>query len=149
MLKTHLAVWALATAILAATATLTAGCGTEPVPDTPSFAVDVAPIMHARCVRCHGGGGTLNIDPTYDGGHPALAWLDAVAIYMRSAAEQNERRGRRRSGFRHAQDFLGRDSRLFECRLAVHQLRRPIGRLLAEQFRETRPEQRRPSRAGG
>jgi hypothetical protein len=39
-----------------------AGCE-EPVPATPSFATDVRPIFEAHCVRCHGAGGTLNVDP--------------------------------------------------------------------------------------
>jgi hypothetical protein len=40
-----------------------AGCGENPIPDFPSFALDVRPLMQARCVRCHGAGGTLNADP--------------------------------------------------------------------------------------
>jgi hypothetical protein len=40
-----------------------AACGDEPIPAVPSFEVDVKPITHARCVRCHGAGGTLNGDP--------------------------------------------------------------------------------------
>jgi hypothetical protein len=40
-----------------------AGCGEEPVPDIVSFARDIKPLMEARCVRCHGGGGMLNDDP--------------------------------------------------------------------------------------
>jgi hypothetical protein len=39
-----------------------AGCG-NPVPDRPSYALDIKPLMEARCIRCHGGGGTLNADP--------------------------------------------------------------------------------------
>jgi hypothetical protein len=39
-----------------------AGCGENPVPDFPSYKLDVAPLMGARCVRCHGAGGTLNED---------------------------------------------------------------------------------------
>jgi len=34
-----------------------------PVPDMPTYAVDVKPILLANCVRCHGAGGTLNVDP--------------------------------------------------------------------------------------
>ena len=34
-----------------------------PVPDMPTYAVDVKPILVANCVRCHGAGGTLNVDP--------------------------------------------------------------------------------------
>jgi mono/diheme cytochrome c family protein len=43
-----------------------AGCE-EPVPATPTFAHDVLPIFRAACVRCHGAGGTLNMDPTMTG----------------------------------------------------------------------------------
>lgn len=39
-----------------------AGCE-EPVPENPTYDVDVKPIVEARCVRCHGAGGTLNDDP--------------------------------------------------------------------------------------
>jgi hypothetical protein len=35
-----------------------------PVPDMPTYAVDVKPILLAHCVRCHGAGGTLNADPS-------------------------------------------------------------------------------------
>lgn len=44
-------------------ATVLLGCGEEPVPADPGFAADVRPILIARCVRCHGAGGTLNGDP--------------------------------------------------------------------------------------
>jgi hypothetical protein len=40
-----------------------AGCGEEPIPDNVSFARDILPLMQARCIRCHGGGGMLNKDP--------------------------------------------------------------------------------------
>jgi hypothetical protein len=40
-----------------------AGCGEEPVPLNPSYSVDIKPLMGARCIRCHGAGGTLNVDP--------------------------------------------------------------------------------------
>lgn len=49
-------------------ATVLLGCGEEPVPAAPGFAADVRPIMVARCVRCHGAGGTLNGDPLYKKG---------------------------------------------------------------------------------
>ena len=38
------------------------GCE-APVPAKPTFTVDVLPIFRAHCVRCHGAGGTLNVDP--------------------------------------------------------------------------------------
>jgi hypothetical protein len=40
-----------------------AGCGEEPIPVNVSYATDIKPLMEARCIRCHGGGGTLNDDP--------------------------------------------------------------------------------------
>jgi hypothetical protein len=40
-----------------------AGCGEEPVPLNPSYTVDIKPLMAARCIRCHGAGGKLNVDP--------------------------------------------------------------------------------------
>ena len=57
MLKTTLAFLSLSLA------TALVGCGEEPIPVEPGFAADVRPIMVARCVRCHGAGGTLNADP--------------------------------------------------------------------------------------
>jgi len=39
------------------------GCGEEPIPDFPSWQKDLLPFFEARCVRCHGAGGTLNNDP--------------------------------------------------------------------------------------
>jgi hypothetical protein len=50
--------------VLAAVAQL--GCVVvveEPIPEAPSYELDMKPLFHARCVRCHGGGGTLNGDP--------------------------------------------------------------------------------------
>lgn len=40
-------------------------CGDEPIPEQGfvNYATHVQPILTARCVRCHGGGGTLNADP--------------------------------------------------------------------------------------
>jgi hypothetical protein len=35
----------------------------------PSYETDVKPIMGARCIRCHGGGGTLNLDPDIPDGN--------------------------------------------------------------------------------
>ena len=37
------------------------GCE-EPIPEAPSYELDMKPLFHARCVRCHGGGGMLNTD---------------------------------------------------------------------------------------
>jgi hypothetical protein len=42
---------------------LATACGPELVPTVPTFAADIRPLMIARCVRCHGGGGKENIDP--------------------------------------------------------------------------------------
>jgi hypothetical protein len=33
------------------------------VPVQPSYSRDIAPLMTARCTRCHGAGGMLNKDP--------------------------------------------------------------------------------------
>jgi hypothetical protein len=41
---------------------LWSGCGND-VPIRPSYKTDIAPLMEARCIRCHGAGGTLNLDP--------------------------------------------------------------------------------------
>jgi hypothetical protein len=41
---------------------LWSGCGND-VPVRPSYKTDIAPLMEAHCVRCHGAGGTLNADP--------------------------------------------------------------------------------------
>jgi hypothetical protein len=51
---------------LALAAVALAGCE-EPVPATPTFAHDVLPIFRAACVRCHGAGGTRNMDPAMTG----------------------------------------------------------------------------------
>ncbi|MDB4983447.1 MAG: hypothetical protein JWM82_4199 [Myxococcales bacterium] len=53
----------LSLALLMAAGGALAGCGEEPIPDKVSFARDILPLMEARCIRCHGGGGTLNDDP--------------------------------------------------------------------------------------
>jgi hypothetical protein len=47
-----------------ATVALTAlsACSPE-VPAAPTYTKDVAPILDAHCVRCHGAGGTLNMYP--------------------------------------------------------------------------------------
>jgi hypothetical protein len=37
-------------------------CSAE-VPAAPTYTKDVAPILNAHCVRCHGAGGTLNMYP--------------------------------------------------------------------------------------
>jgi hypothetical protein len=47
---------------------LLVGCGPEPEPAPLTFTKDIQPIMASRCVRCHGGGGTLNNDPEQQGG---------------------------------------------------------------------------------
>jgi hypothetical protein len=39
------------------------GCGQDPVPERPSYTRDIAPLMTARCIRCHGGGGAIQKDP--------------------------------------------------------------------------------------
>jgi hypothetical protein len=39
------------------------GCGENAVPENPSWARDIQPLMEAHCIRCHGAGGTLNGDP--------------------------------------------------------------------------------------
>jgi hypothetical protein len=39
------------------------GCGENDVPENPSYARDIQPLLDAHCVRCHGGGGSLNGDP--------------------------------------------------------------------------------------
>jgi hypothetical protein len=51
--------------VLGALAVGAARCSSSspPVPDMPTYAVDVKPILLAHCVRCHGAGGTLNVDP--------------------------------------------------------------------------------------
>jgi mono/diheme cytochrome c family protein len=52
------------TAIILSLGTFLVGCAEDPVPFDPGYAADVQPIMMAHCVRCHGGGGKLNADPT-------------------------------------------------------------------------------------
>jgi hypothetical protein len=59
------AVWCLlAAGALAAGAAACGSSGTAPVPVAPTYATDVRPILLQHCVRCHGAGGTLNVDPT-------------------------------------------------------------------------------------
>ena len=43
------------------------GCGSPSVPPSPSYEVDVRPILMARCARCHGAGDKLNAPPGVDG----------------------------------------------------------------------------------
>ena len=41
-------------------------CGSSPpgpIPAMPTYSADVKPIVLQHCVRCHGAGGTLNVDP--------------------------------------------------------------------------------------
>jgi hypothetical protein len=40
-----------------------AACSPPAAPDSPTYANDVQPIVFARCFRCHGAGGNLNMDP--------------------------------------------------------------------------------------
>jgi hypothetical protein len=62
------------------------GCE-KPVPETPTFEVDVKPIFAAHCVRCHGAGGTLNSDPrTADPGTPST-YLDQYADKVDCSAD--------------------------------------------------------------
>jgi hypothetical protein len=42
--------------------TALSACSPE-VPAAPTYTKDVAPILDAHCVRCHGAGGTLNMYP--------------------------------------------------------------------------------------
>jgi hypothetical protein len=39
-----------------------AGCGEEPVPDYPSYSLQVKPLLVARCVRCHSAAGLAGMD---------------------------------------------------------------------------------------
>jgi len=39
------------------------GCGQNEIPAFPTYTRDIKPLMEARCIRCHGAGGTLNADP--------------------------------------------------------------------------------------
>ena len=50
-------------ALVVGVTTLAAGCGEEEVRAFHSYEKDIRPLMLARCVRCHGGGGTFNTDP--------------------------------------------------------------------------------------
>jgi hypothetical protein len=54
--------WGCACRLAPLVLVLLAGCET-PVPALPSFGIDVHPIFAASCIRCHGAGGTLNVDP--------------------------------------------------------------------------------------
>ena len=58
-------------------AALALATGSEPaVPASPTYAADVRPIFMSHCVRCHGGGGTLNV--TYVPSGPDAAVLPAT-----------------------------------------------------------------------
>jgi hypothetical protein len=54
---------ALLFVLVTSLAGLGAGCGETEVPLFPSYERDIKPLMAARCTRCHGAGGTLNVDP--------------------------------------------------------------------------------------
>jgi hypothetical protein len=62
----HSGLFGLLFAMAVAVSAALAGCGEEPVPVSPDLEQDVRPILYARCVRCHGAGGTLNGDPGHD-----------------------------------------------------------------------------------
>jgi hypothetical protein len=73
-------------ALLVASLAAIAGCGEKPAPFYPDFTADVAPLLGARCIRCHGAGGTLNgdsdvTDPTIQGfmGKPNQGYFDCDA----------------------------------------------------------------------
>jgi hypothetical protein len=62
-------------------AAVAGGCDAELVPHAPTFAADIGPLMISRCVRCHGGGGTLNDDPEQQGlikGPPLYGYFDRL-----------------------------------------------------------------------
>jgi hypothetical protein len=48
-----------------------AGCGEADIPEVVTYSQDIKPLMTARCIRCHGAGGTLNKDPGIDPGAAA------------------------------------------------------------------------------
>jgi hypothetical protein len=58
------------------------------MPDKPSYATDVRPLLVAHCIRCHGAGGTLQGDPAayplgvqppgYRPGPPKQCYFDEV-----------------------------------------------------------------------
>jgi hypothetical protein len=67
---------------IAGAAALAAGCGPDDAPAMPGYLADVKPLMGARCVRCHGAGGTLNDDPgntsTVNKGAPLHGYFDRL-----------------------------------------------------------------------
>jgi mono/diheme cytochrome c family protein len=57
-----------------------AACAPPDGPAAPSFETDVKPIMLANCVRCHGQGDKLNVDPGLAG--TELAGKSPLAAYL-------------------------------------------------------------------
>src|SRR3954467_8848304 len=60
---------------VAAVAGLLAACGEEAIPEHPTFEPTMRELFASHCVRCHGAGGTLNIDPLVYGGTSAPTQL--------------------------------------------------------------------------
>jgi hypothetical protein len=61
----------LAFITVAAASGALAGCGEDEAPIFPTYETDVAPLLAARCIRCHGAGGTMFADPEI-----SQAWID-------------------------------------------------------------------------
>jgi hypothetical protein len=77
----------LASLLALGCAALTAGCNSYPAaPAEPAFDTDVLPIFQARCVRCHGAGGNLNLptEPTGPNAPEIASVADAGAILAAS-----------------------------------------------------------------
>jgi hypothetical protein len=51
--------------VLALSLGAVAGCSEEPIPEEGfvDYVIHIQPMLNARCLRCHGAGGTLNGDP--------------------------------------------------------------------------------------